>query len=145
VPPPIRGGIYCSTSPTGGGTVDKQVPLDTTDTSYPYSSRSGSALIVRGTGPILIVARCTMASGTCTATLRINGTTVATGTTALASTITYAYNAARGGDLLTLWETDSGFGGVLLTSGAANTFLHYEVPTEPVPINTTTPSRSALY
>lgn len=141
---PIRGGAYPATSPNGGGNTPQQVVIDTADTNYPYTSLSGNSVVVRGAGSISISAKITMGSGfNVTAQLRINGTTVATGNTATVSTITYVYNAAHSGDLLALWETDNGGGGFAITGGAANTFLHYDVPAKLAPAGIVISTRAA--
>lgn len=131
MPLPIRGGAYCSSSPIGGGGSARQVSLDTLDPGFPYSAALVSGgLVIRGAGPVLVIARATMSgSNTITAQLRINGTTVATGNTATQSNITYAYNA-HSGDQLQLWETDNGSGVVSTSGGQNNMFIHYEVPTD---------------
>lgn len=146
---PIRGGAYIAANPFVGGFSAKQVALDTLHPDYPYSlALSGAALVVRGTGPIIIFATCTVQSGiTCTAQLRINGSTVATGNAAQASNIVYRSAAARQGDLLTLWETDTGNQFAhRISPGASSTFIVYE----PIGIggrSTTTPAvqRASLY
>jgi hypothetical protein len=136
---PTRSGAYCAASPGIGGATLTQVTLDTLDTvAYPYTAAlSGGGLVVRGTGPIVIYASVKVEAGmTCTATVKVNGVAVSpTGNTANLSTLTYAHNGARNGDVLTLWETDTGTNTFTqhVTGGVANTFLHYEVPTDLIP------------
>lgn len=146
MPLPIRGGAYCSSSPTGGGGTARQVSLDTIDsTNYPYTASIVSGgLVVRGSGPILVTVRATMGgSNTITAQLRIGGTTVATGNTATQSNITYVYNAYNG-DQLQLWETDNGSGVIATSGGISNMYIHYEVLTDLSPINSSV-MRAALF
>ncbi|MFD4442541.1 hypothetical protein ACFWPK_22500 [Nocardia sp. NPDC058519] len=149
---PIRGGCYLASTAAavaGSGQPAKKVPLDTLHTGFPYTlALSSNSLVVRGTGPIVIAAQCSMPSGaTCTAQLRINGNTVATGGTALASSVGFVYLGARDGDLLTLWETDNGNGVVhKVASGPTVTFITYEVY-GPGSRGSTTPAiqRASLY
>lgn len=129
MPGPIRGGAYIAANPLVGGVTAKQVPLDTLNPAYPYTLPLASGgLVVRGTGPILVAAQCTVQAGiTCAAQLRVNGVTVATGLTATASSITYVYDGARQGEVLTLWETDNGNQFAhRVQPGAAVTYITYE-------------------
>jgi hypothetical protein len=145
MPLAIRGGAYASAGVTGGGVSAKQLSLNTIDsTNYPYTAAIVSGgLVVRGAGPIVVTARATMSSGTITAQLRIGGTTVATGNTALQSNITYIYNA-HDGDQLQLWETDSGSGVSPTSGGISNVYIHYDVLTDLSPINGSV-MRAALF
>ncbi|MEV6258095.1 hypothetical protein AB0L97_33055 [Nocardia sp. NPDC051911] len=129
----IRGGAYLAASPFPAGTTPGKVPIDTLDTAaYPYTAALVfSGVVVRGTGPVLVTTQCTIATGSCTAQLRIGGTTVATGNTALVSQIVYLHYA-HDGDQLQLWESDPGTF-TNLVAGAANTYIHYEPLTVPTP------------
>lgn len=121
----IRGGAYCSTSPAVGNS-STQIPLNTADTTYPYTAISGNGVLVRGGGAIRITAQ-GKSSTSITLALKVNGTQVATGSAGTTSSITYVYNAARPGDVLTIWETDGGnIFTDTMTGGAANNFIHYE-------------------
>lgn len=123
----IRGGAYCSTSPAVSGGAAIQIPLDTLDSGYPYTKPiSGSGLVVYSAGPIRVLAQA-KATVSLTLTLKVNGTAVSPTGSGTTATITYIY-AAHAGDVLTIWEADSGnIFTDTVTGGAANTFVHYEV------------------
>jgi hypothetical protein len=122
---PSPAGAYLNSAATGGGGTAKQIILDTLDPGYPYTRLASGILTLEAAGPVTITGQAVYSGGaSITAQLRLNGgtTPVATGNTAVTSSLTYSYTA-RAGDQLALWETD-GLANFSITTGATNTFIH---------------------
>lgn len=121
---PSPAGAYLSSSQTGGSSTSKQIVFNTIDNSSPYTRLASGIVTLEMAGPVTVTAQAVMSSTyAATITLQINGATVATGTNANTSTLSYAYTA-KTGDQLAIWQTDNGFGLASVNGGATTTFIH---------------------
>jgi hypothetical protein len=121
------GGAFRSGNQTVGGGGILQFTLNAVHTGFAYTQIVSGAIVVKGSGSILVNARVTIPTFGGTARVRINGssTDLAVGNSGTTSNIVNAIIPnLHDGDLLQLWVTGS-TNGANATGNQASTFLTY--------------------